>query len=62
MKTGYSTQLTQQIGEHLVVAKLGRMGIMATPFAGNVPDYDLLAVCYRGNQTVQMEVDYAGGT
>src|SRR5208283_579244 len=29
-------------GEHLVVAKLGRLGIIATPFAGNVPDYDLL--------------------
>jgi len=43
MKTGYDTQLTRQIGEHLVVAKLGRMGIIATPFAGNVPDYDILA-------------------
>ncbi|MBI4688339.1 MAG: hypothetical protein HY756_11305 [Nitrospirae bacterium] len=43
MIKGYSTQLTRQIGEHLVVAKLGRLGILATPFAGNVPDYDLLA-------------------
>jgi hypothetical protein len=42
MTTGYGTQLTRQIGEHLVVAKFGRMGILATPFAGNVPDYDLL--------------------
>jgi len=49
MKSGYSTQLTRQIGEHLVVAKLGRMGIIATPFAGNVPDYDLLASDLSGH-------------
>lgn len=49
MKTGYSTQLTRQIGEHLVVAKLGRLGILATPFAGNVPDYDLLASDLSGH-------------
>lgn len=49
MKTGYSTQLTRQIGEHLVVAKLGRMGIVATPFAGNVPGYDLLASDLSGH-------------
>lgn len=49
MKQGYSTQLTRQIGEHLVVAKLGRMGIVATPFAGNVPDYDILASDLSGH-------------
>jgi hypothetical protein len=49
MKTGYMTQLTRQIWEHLVVAKLGRMGIIATPFAGNVPDYDLLASDLSGH-------------
>ncbi|HEY5505683.1 MAG TPA: hypothetical protein VIK28_11045 [Sedimentisphaerales bacterium] len=43
MKSGYSNQVTRQIGEHLVVAELGRRGILATPFAGNVPDYDILA-------------------
>ena len=42
MATGRNTQLTRQIGEHLVVAKLGRMGYIATPFAGNVPNFDLL--------------------
>lgn len=46
---GYKTQLTRQIGEHLVVAKLGRLGIIATPFAGNVPDFDLLASDLNGN-------------
>jgi len=43
MATGLSTQLTRQIGEHLVTAELGRRGIIATPFAGNVPDIDILA-------------------
>lgn len=49
MKTGYETQLTRQIGEHLVVAKLGRLGIIATPFAGNVPNFDLLASDLSGH-------------
>ncbi len=49
MKQGYNTQLTRQIGEHLVVAKLGRLGILATPFAGNIPDYDLLASDLSGH-------------
>ena len=43
MSSGYKTQITRQIGEHLVVAELGKRGIIATPFAGNVPDYDILA-------------------
>lgn len=43
MATGYSTQLTRQIGEHLVAAKLGRLGYIAAPYAGNVPLFDILA-------------------
>ena len=43
MATGLSTKLTGQIGEHLVTAELGRKGIIATPFSGNVPDIDILA-------------------
>lgn len=35
-------QLARQIGEHVVVAEFGRLGLLATPFAGNVPDIDLL--------------------
>lgn len=42
MATGNSTQLTRQIGEHPVSAKLGRLGLFATPFAGNVPEFDLV--------------------
>jgi hypothetical protein len=49
MATGRSTQLTRQIGEHLVVAKLGRLGYVATPFAGNVPDFDLLIADDNGH-------------
>lgn len=43
MATGLSSKLTGQIGEHLVTAELGRKGIIATPFSGNVPDIDILA-------------------
>ena len=43
MTTGLSAKLTGQIGEHLVTAELGRRGIIATPFSGNVPDIDILA-------------------
>lgn len=49
MKRGFSNQLTRQIGEHLVVAELGRRGILATPFAGNVPEIDLLASDLSGH-------------
>lgn len=43
MATGRRTQLTRQIGEHLVAAELGRRGLIATPFAGNLPHFDVLA-------------------
>jgi len=43
MAKGLSSKLTGQIGEHLVTAELGRRGIIATPFSGNVPDIDILA-------------------
>ena len=49
MATGRHTQLTRQVGEHLVAAKLGRLGYVATPFAGNVPMFDLLAADVRGH-------------
>jgi len=43
-----NTHLTRQIGEHLVVAELGRQGILATPFAGNMPHYDIVALTSIG--------------
>ncbi len=48
MASGKSNQLTRQIGEHLVVAELGRRGYIATPFAGNAPDFDLIAISPKG--------------
>jgi len=60
MATGYKTQLTKQIGEHLVVSKLGRLGIIATPFAGNVPDFDILASDLSGN-TIPIQVKTING-
>ena len=43
MASGRSTKLTGAIGEFLVSAELCRRGLMATPFSGNVPHYDIIA-------------------
>lgn len=43
MATGRSTKLTGAVGEFLVAAELCRRGIIATPFSGNVPHYDIVA-------------------
>ena len=43
MATGRDTQLTKQIGDYLVTAELGRLGLIATTFTGNVPHYDISA-------------------
>lgn len=43
MARNSKTQLAGKIGEGLVVAELGRRGIVATAFADNVPDIDLFA-------------------
>ena len=39
----FSKQLSKQIGENLLVAKLGELGIVASTLTGNVPDIDILA-------------------
>ena len=54
MEKNYTTKLAGQIGESLVVAELGRRGIIATAFSGNVPEIDLLA--YRRGKTVALQV------
>ncbi len=54
MARNFRNQLAGQIGESLVVAELGRRGIIATSFAGNVPDIDVLA--YRNGRTLAMQV------
>ena len=48
MATGRDTKLTGATGEFLVAAELCRRGLMATPFAGNVPHYDIIASGQRG--------------
>ena len=50
----YSTQLAGQIGESLVVAELGKRGVIATAFSGNVPDIDILA--YKEGKTAAIQV------
>jgi hypothetical protein len=50
----FSNQLSGQIGEALLVAELGRMGIVATAFAGNVPDIDILA--YKDGKSTAIQV------
>ncbi len=55
MATGLSTQLTRQIGEHLVTAELGRRKVIATPFAGNVPSIDILAFANGISALIQVK-------
>lgn len=43
MTKGLNNKLAAQTGEYLVCAELGRRGLIATPFAGNVPTFDVLA-------------------
>ena len=43
MSSGHGNKLTGQVGEFLVCAELGRRGLIATPFSGNVPTFDVLA-------------------
>jgi hypothetical protein len=53
-KKNFNSTYSRQIGEHMVVAELGRRKIVATPFAGNVPDIDILA--YRGGRAIPIQV------
>ena len=54
MVKNFSTKLSGQIGENLVVAELGRRGIIATSFAGNVPEIDILA--YKDKRSIPIQV------
>ena len=54
MAKNFNSQLSGQTGEHLVVAELGRRGVVATPFAGNVPDIDVLA--YANGKSLPIQV------
>ena len=50
----FANQLSGQVGEALGVAELGRMGIVATAFSGNVPDIDILA--YKDGNSTAVQV------
>lgn len=52
MATGRGTKLTGAIGEFLVSAELCRRGLLATPFSGNVPHYDIIASDEFGGHVV----------
>ncbi len=54
MASGKDNKLTGQIGEYLVTAELGRRGIIATPFSGNMPDFDIVA--YAEQKTTHLQV------
>jgi hypothetical protein len=55
MSKGYANKLAGQVGEYLVCAELGRRGMIATTFTGNVPEYDLL-VCDDQLRSVPIQV------
>lgn len=52
MATGRSTKLTGAVGEFLVSAELCRRGLLATPFSGNVPHYDIITSDEHGGHVV----------
>lgn len=54
MARDFKKQLAGQVGESLVVAELGRRGVVATSFAGNVPDIDVVA--YANGSTCHIQV------
>ena len=60
MATGRQIQLTKQVGEYLVAAELSRRELLTATFAGNVPDYDIVATGGRG-QTALVQVKAIAG-
>jgi hypothetical protein len=52
MATGRGTKLTGAVGEFLVAAELCRRDLLATPFSGDVPHYDIIASGRQGGHVV----------
>jgi len=50
----FSKHLSKQIGENLLVAELGRRGIIATTFTGNMPEIDIIA--YKNKKSISIQV------
>ena len=55
MVKDFNSKLSCQIGDSLVVAELGRRGIIKTAFAGNVPEIDILAFRDKRSTPVQVK-------
>ena len=58
--SGLSNRLVGQVGEFLVCAELGRRGLIATPFSGNVPGFDVIAT-NSAMRSVPLQVKTANG-
>ena len=54
MGKNFNSKLSGKIGESLVVAELGRRRLIATAFAGNVPEIDILA--FREKRSIPIQV------
>lgn len=50
----FKTALSRQIGEHRVIAELGRRGIVAAPLTAGMPEVDILA--YRSGRALPIQV------
>ena len=61
MASGRSNKIVGQTGEYLVAAELGRRGLIATTFTGNVPHYDIIASDEKGKH-VSVQVKAGRGT
>lgn len=61
MATGRSTKLTGAVGEFLVAAELCRRNLLATPFSGNVPHYDIIASGEEGGHLAIQVKTITGG-
>jgi hypothetical protein len=60
MRQGLNNKLAGQIGEYLVCAELGKRGYIATSFAGNVPEFDLI-VANDNLDTIPIQVKTTRG-
>ena len=63
MKKGRAFQLTAKAGEFLISAELCRRGFISTPFAGNVPEFDIVAIdeSLKRNIPIQVKTTKKGG-
>lgn len=59
--SGRQNKLAGQIGEYLVCAELGKRNLIATPFAGNVPAFDIL-IADEFCRTLPIQVKASRGT